>query len=324
MQQFITRQRRGRHFHYYKDGEKITDQSEVERINKLAIPPAWKEVRVAESPRAKVQATGIDAAGRKQAIYSATFRARQEKAKFERIISFARHLPALREQVDKDLAQKKLSKDKVLACIVKLMDQAYFRVGNDTYARQHQTYGITTLRSRHANITTTSVTFDFIGKSGKHHVKKIKDKQIARIIRQLDELPGQEIFKYIDNTDVLHTISSSDVNSYIKVHMGDEFTAKDFRTWGGTMLATTALAAKKRADNERGRKKAINKCIKHVAKRLGNTPAVAKSSYIDPRIIDAYLKTDSIREIQSTITSMKPEKYLQPDERCVLALLEKA
>lgn len=322
MKQFFTRQRRGKTYRYFDGEQPVTDERTIERLNKLAIPPAWREVQIARSPRAKVQAIGLDKAGRRQSIYSPTYRARQEATKFARIMSFGHKLPALRAQLQKDLARKKLSKEKVLACIVTLMDQAYFRVGNDTYAREHQTYGITTLRSRHATIKTTSVTFDFVGKSGKQHHKTIKDRQLARIIRQLDELPGYEIFKYIDNAGQLHQLHAGDVNAYIKHHMGDDYTAKDFRTWGGTLLAATALAATKPAAASKARQKNITRCVKRVAARLGNTPAVARQSYIDPRIIEKYLQSTIIHDTWQTIATMQPKKYLQPEEQCVLTLLE--
>lgn len=319
-----TRKKIGKNFHYFDDGHEITDPKIIERIRSLVIPPAWKNVTISSSPTAKVQATGIDKAGRTQALYHPDFRARQEKAKFERILSFAEHLPAMRRQVEKDLAKRTLSKEKVLACIVKLMDEEYFRVGNDIYAKSHQTYGITTLRSKHATITHSSVTFDFTGKSGQKHHKVIKDRQIARIIRQLDELPGYEIFEYIDENGAVHPIHSADVNAYIKQYMGEEFTAKDFRTWGGTLLATAALASAKRTKTERERKKVVTACIKRVAKKLGNTPAVARSSYIDARVLDAYMHSDELTEMAQAIAAIKPKKYLKSEEMFTLELLKKS
>lgn len=250
------------------------------------------------------------------------FRAQQEAKKFQRILDFAERLPKLRQQIDKDMSSRGLTKEKILACIVKLMDEAYFRVGNENYARDHQTYGITTLRSRHTDIHTSTVTFDFIGKSGKRHVKTIKNRQIARLMKRLDELPGNEVFQYVNEEGAICPISSSDVNQYIKQHMGEEFTAKDFRTWGGTLIATIQLAIAKRAATERERKKAITKCIKKVARQLGNTPAVARSAYVDPRIIDSYLKSDVLADFRDTITHMKPRKYLKPEEVYTLQLLK--
>lgn len=317
----ITRKRHGHGYAYYKNGQKISDPHEIKHLNSLTIPPAWREVKIAESKTAKVQATGVDAAGRQQSIYHPSFRARQEKAKFQRILKFAERLPSMRRQIEKDLARQKFRKEKVLALIVKLMDEAYFRVGNETYAREHQTYGITTIRRKHLSLRTDSVTFDFIGKSGQAHHKKISDRRIARLLRQLDELPGYEVFQYIDEHGKTHKITSRDVNDYIKTHMGEIFTAKDFRTWGGTLLATTELAAELPESNETKRKKRVTRCVKSVARRLGNTPAVTRGSYIDPRVISAYMDSNSLTTIRETVSHMKPKKYLSQEERCVMKLL---
>jgi DNA topoisomerase-1 len=321
----ITRRKSGLRFQYYSATGKITDKDEVKRINALAIPPAWKKVEIAPNPKTKVQARGYDAAGRLQAIYSPAFRLKQEKAKFEKILDFADALPKLRSVVEKDLRRNKLGKEKVLACIIKLIDREYFRVGNKQYAAQNQSYGITTLRSKHASISTTKVTFDFIGKSGKQHVKTIKDPKIARIVKQLDELPGQELFRYKDETGTMHDITSADVNAYIKEHMGDAFTAKDFRTWGGTMLATSAALAQKYDENASptAKKKAAQKIVKKVSKRLGNTPAIAKGSYIDPRVFEALDDGKTLPKLKSKMASMKPRKYMTTEEQLVLQLLRK-
>lgn len=324
MASFITRQKSGNKYRYFDGDSQITDETEIERINKLAIPPAWREVKIARSQSTKIQAKGYDSAGRLQSIYHPTFRLRQEKLKFDRILRFAEQLPKLRRQLDKDLARKRLGKEKVLACIVKLIDEAYFRVGNEQYAKENGHYGITTLRSKHADITTTTVTFDFVGKSGKEHVKKIKDPQLARIIKQLDELPGYEIFRYQDADGMMHDLHATDVNAYIKEHMGEEFTAKDFRTWGGTLLATSAIIKDQLEPNasQTARKKAVTRIVKSVAKKLGNTPAIAKASYIDPRVIVAYEEEVELPKLRKAMTSMRPKKYMSIDEQCVLRLLK--
>lgn len=325
MAYYITRRKQGKSFVYFNNGKQLTDESEIARINQLTIPPAWKDVEIAPSKAAKVQARGYDSAGRMQAIYSPAFRLKQEKLKFDRIMRFAEQLPALRRQVEKDLNRKRLGKEKVLACIVKLIDQAYFRVGNERYAKEHQSYGITTLRSKHAEISTNTVTFDFIGKSGQEQIKTIKDTQLARIIKQLDELPGYEIFRYQDKNGQMHDLHATDVNQYIKTHMGEDFTAKDFRTWGGTLLATSAIIKDElEADSsETARKKALTAIVKRVAKRLGNTPAVARSSYIDPRVLEAYQDGTSVPKLRKAMQNMRPKKYLTVDEQCVLRLLQK-
>ncbi len=319
----ISRKKHGNQFTYFKGESKITDNKQIERINSLAIPPAWKNVEIAISKSAKIPAKGVDAAGRIQAIYSQAFRMQQEKLKFDKILRFAEKLPALRKQVEKDLRRKRLDEQKVVACIVKLIDEHFFRVGNDHYAKEHQTYGVTTLRSKHANITKTTVTFDFIGKSGKQHVKKITNPQIIDIIKHLDELPGYEIFRFIDTQNVMHDIHSSNVNSYIKRHIGDEFSAKDFRTWGGTLLALSAFLLEVGEDlTSTQSKKIMQSVTKKVAKRLGNTPAVAKSSYIDPRIFTAFEDGSTIPKLRRTMQNMKPRKYLTVEEQCVLKVLK--
>jgi len=201
------------------------------------------------------------------------------------------------------------------------MDEAYFRVGNENYARDHQSYGVTTLRKKHTNIRTTTVTFDFIGKSGKRQQKTIKNRRFARIMKQLDELPGHEAFQYIGEDGKTHSITSSDVNLYIKENMGTDFTAKDFRTWGGTLIATSHLAHAKET-TKKAREKAIVQCVKEVAKHLGNTPAVARSSYIDPRILDTYLKTDILAGFPKAVAHMKTDPFFKPAEKATLNILK--
>jgi DNA topoisomerase-1 len=317
----ITRHKQGTGFSYQEHDSVISDQTLIDRIKSLSIPPAWQDVKISHSQRARVLALGFDSAGRQQTIYNPRFRAKQEKLKFDRILRFAEALPKLRRQIYKDLNRKRLRKDKVLACIVKLIDEDYFRVGNERYAVENKSYGITTLRSKHLDISGDTVTFDFIGKSGKEHIKQISDKQIARIVKQLDELPGYEIFRYQDEKGAMHDIASSDVNNYIKTHMGEEFTAKDFRTWGGTLLATTELLAADYTDNKKQQQKMVTTVVKHVAERLGNTPAIAKNSYIDPRVISAYVDRPQLQTVKQAMLNMQPKKYLSVDEQCVLQLI---
>lgn len=330
--QWITRQKIGKGYRYSHAGTIITDKDAVAYYKSLGIPPAWQDVRIAKNKEAKVLATGTDSAGRLQYIYNPAFRARQEQAKFERVLRFARALPYMRRVVDNDLKRPHLDYQKVMATVVTIMDRAYIRVGNETYAREHQSYGLTTMRSKHTSVDGNTVTFDFIGKSGRHHVKRITDKTLARIVRQLDNLPGYEVFKYYDysssETGKLKDVKSADVNAYIKDVMGEEFSAKDFRTWAGTLIASAELALAERADSERERKKAVTVCVRKVAKKLGNTPAIARSSYIDPRIIKSFMDGEDLRRVWKTVESMKSDKkdqgeeYLSPDERCVLSILE--
>lgn len=321
---YITRRKHGKLYHYFENDARITDKRVIERINKLAIPPAWQNVEIAKSSRSKIQTRGTDAAGRRQAIYHPTFRIRQEKLKYDRILRFAGQLPKLRRQIAHDLKRKRLGKEKVVACVVKLIDEAYFRVGNERYAKEHQTYGVTTLRSKHAEISSTKVTFSFTGKSNQEHEKTISDAQLARIIKQLDELPGYEIFRYQDTDGTMRDIHAADVNAYIKEHMGEEFTAKDFRTWGGTLLATSAILQEQleASSTKTAQKKAVANIVKQVAKRLGNTPAIARSSYIDPRVIVAYEDGVSIPKLKQAMQNMRPKTYLSIDEQCVIKLLQ--
>lgn len=322
-QRWYSRRRAGRGFRYFDDDERVTDQSLLEYFASLGIPPAWRDVQIAHNKRARILAIGSDGAGRRQYIYHPSFRAKQEQAKFERIVRFARALPRMREVTETHLAHKKLDREKVLACIVRLMDEAYFRVGNDVYAREHQSYGITTLRSKHTTVEGATIVFDFIGKSGQHQVKRITNRRLARIVKQLDELPGYEVFKYYDEDGHLTSTSSADVNAYIKDIMGEEFTAKDFRTWGGTLIAASELLQIEPASSDRERKKQVTARVKRVASRLGNTPAIARSSYIDPRVINSYMDGSDLRTLRTTMEKMEEDEFLTRDERCVLQLLER-
>jgi DNA topoisomerase-1 len=322
-------------FRYFDSaGQPVRDKEQVQYYTSLGIPPAWEDIRISASRGAKVLATGKDKAGRLQYIYHPNFRARQEQAKFERVLRFARALPRMRQVVGSDLRRPQLDYRKVMATIVSIMDRTYIRVGNDTYAKQNGSYGLTTLRSKHTTISGDTVTFDFIGKSGKHHVRRITDRTLARIVRQLDNLPGYEVFKYYDGSDgsakgKLKDVKSSDVNQYIKDVMGEEFSAKDFRTWAGTLIASVELALHERdverVASERQRKQAVSACIRKVAQKLGNTPAIARASYIDPRIIKSYMDGDDLRAVRDTVAKMetKTDKYLSREERCVMAVLEK-
>ncbi len=321
-QTYVTRRRSGKSYHYFEGDEQIKDDTKVDFYNSLRIPPAWQNVKIAPGSRARILATGTDKAGRLQYIYNPTFRARQEQAKFERIIRFARALPRMRRLTAKHLKHRKYDREKVLACIVRLMDQAYFRVGNDVYAKENQSYGLTTIRSKHVSVKGDTITFDFVGKSNKRHVKHITDRSLARIVKKLDELPGYEVFKYYDDDGQLKDVKSGDVNTYIKEIMGEEFTAKDFRTWGGTLLASAELASAAPAATPKERKKAVTMCVKKVAKKLGNTPAIARGSYIDPRLINAYEANQDLGRIWRTVQKMKKTAYLSADEQCVMQVLE--
>lgn len=321
MSRYIERTKRGKGFRYTLQGKSV-DKATLSRIASLAVPPAWTDVRISVSDRSKVQATGYDANGRKQYIYSKAHTAKADAAKFDRITSFAEKLPKLRKQVQKDMRRWRFDKRKVAAAAVSLMDQEYFRVGNHSYARSNKTYGLTTLRSKHLTVKGGKVIFDFVGKSGQEHHKVISDEQIAKIIKKLDDMPGYELFRYYDKKGELHNLTSADVNEYIKNVMGDDYSAKDFRTWGGTLLAAVELARESRPTTKTARKKAMTDCVKRVAKKLGNTPAIAKSSYIDPRIFKAYESKDGIAQVYETVKGMRPPKYISKDEALAMKVLE--
>ncbi|HEX5448085.1 MAG TPA: hypothetical protein VFW90_02700 [Candidatus Saccharimonadales bacterium] len=322
---YVERKRTGKKsFNYFHDGRPVTSKTELAYYKSIGVPPAWQDVKIAVSHNARIQATGTDKAGRLQYIYHPKFRARQEKEKFERILRFARALPKMRRTIHQHLALTGLPREKVLACVVQLMDKEYFRVGNEVYAKENQSYGLTTLRGKHTRVWGDTIIFDFIGKSGQAHLKKVTDKRLAQIIKKLDELPGYEIFKYIDEDGEIHDIHSDDVNEYIKEVMGEEFSAKDFRTWGGTLLASMELSQTERSRHINERKKVVTECVKKVAQKLGNTPAIARASYIDPRVIKAYVDTNDLYKVREAVKTLRRADYLTADEHCVLNLLEKS
>lgn len=318
----ITRTHRGGGF-VYRDGRKtISAKRELARIEKLAIPPAWTDVEISRSSTSKVLARGIDAAGRTQTLYGPAFRRKQEREKFARILRFAQRLPRLRKQVEKDLRRRHLGEDKVVACVVKLIDQEFFRVGNPEYARKNGHYGVTTLRRKHTDVTSRRVTFDYVGKSGKRQVKTVRDPQLVRLLAQLERMPGHEIFRFFDEDGIIHDVDSKRVNAYVKRHMGEEFSAKYFRTWGGTLLATSALLAVE-SDDETAEATIIRNVVADVADRLGNTPAVTKDAYIDPRVFGAFEDGVTIPEVRAAMSRMRPRKHLTVEEQCVLQVLRK-
>ncbi len=319
----ITRELADGSFVYRLNGRRITRQREIERIDALAIPPAWTDVEIARSPSAKVLARGVDAAGRTQAIYHPSFRRRRDREKFDRVLRFAERLPRLRARVDRDLRRRTLGRDRVVACVIRLIDQEFFRVGNPEYARRYRSYGVTTLRQKHVRASAAAVTFDFIGKSGKRHLRRVRDPRVARIIARLAEMPGQDIFRFFDEDGIVRNVESRHVNDYVKRHAGEEFTAKDFRTWGGTLLAASALLAldPEELSTPSRSAAAMRRIVREVAERLGNTPAVTKSSYIDPRVFDAAEDRERLERVRSARARMRPRRYFSVEEQSALALL---
>lgn len=306
----IKRRRRGRGFTYIDmQGETIRESEARQRFNNLAIPPAWTDVWICPDKNGHIQVTGRDDKGRKQYIYHPRWQEVRNQAKFNRLLLFGQTLPQLRAQIDKDLRRHGLPRERVIAAIIRLLEETLIRVGNEQYARQNDSYGLTTLRSDHVDVTATTLHFDFRGKSGKDQQVVIRDPRAARVVRQCQELPGQELFKYHDEEDNLQSVGSADVNDYLYAVMGEEFTAKDFRTWGGTVAAVRAFRQLGPGESERDIQKKVVEAIKMVAATLGNTPAICRDYYIHPAVIDAYQERvffDIAREANETITDSTP------------------
>jgi len=271
------------------DGARITDETVLARIRALRIPPAWREVRIARGESAPLQAVGIDKKGRTQYRYHARFRAHREEEKFLRVVEFGEALPHLRRRVRSDLKRPVLDRTRVLAAIVRLIDQGFFRIGNDKSARSELTYGLTTIRGKHVEVEGDIVRFDYIGKWKKAHRRAIEDPDVAAIVRLLQGLPQKELFGFIDGPKV-RRIRDRQVNDYIQSIIGENFTAKDFRTWAGTLLCSIALAMEGQAPSKAERKRKIKRAVQAAADQLGNTPAVCRSSYICPRLLDEYVE----------------------------------
>lgn len=320
----IRRHRAGRGFRYVgPGGGPIADESELRRIRKLAIPPAWTDVWISPDPRGHLQATGRDAKGRKQYRYHERFREIRDETKYERMLDFAKALPKIRARVDADLGAARLTREKVLATVVHLLETTLIRVGNEEYAKENRSYGLTTLRERHVDVDGSRVRFRFRGKSGKEHDVDVRDRRVARVIEQLQELPGQELFCYVGDDGEVHTVDSDDVNAYLREIAGQEFTAKDFRTWAGTVLAAKALSAIEHVENVRIAKKHVTEAVERVAARLGNTRTVCRKCYIHPAIVDAYLDGDLARTLRGRATKQLDRDDLTEDEERVLRFLER-
>lgn len=320
----ITRQRSGKGFSYKgPDGRTITDKAERKRLVSLAIPPAYVDVWICPDPRGHIQATGRDAKGRKQYRYHPEFRELRDSSKYDRMLDFARGLPQLRAQVDADMSRRGLPVEKVLATIVFLLENTMIRVGNTRYARENKSHGLTTLRMRHVTLDGNQVRFKFKGKSGKEWNLGLRDRRVARIIRAVQEIPGQHLFQYVDDDGARRQVTSTEVNDYLRQITGRQVTAKDFRTWTGTVLAALALAEYEKADSEAAAKRNVRDAIESVAARLGNTPTICRQCYVHPQIIDAYLADELRLELADTIDDTLTQTDLRPEETQVLRFLKK-
>jgi DNA topoisomerase-1 len=320
----IRRRRAGKGFSYIgPDGERITDPDRLAWLKGLAIPPAWTDVWISPVRHGHLQATGRDARGRKQYRYHPRWRQVRDEAKYGRLIEFARALPRIRRRTDRDLRRRGFPREKVLALVVRLLEATLIRVGNDEYARENRSYGLSTMRDRHVEVRGPTMRFAFRGKGGKEHEIDVRDERLARIVRRLQELPGQTLFQYHDADATRQDITSEDVNAYLRDISGDDFTAKDFRTWAGTVAAAMALQEFSEIDDEAGRKRAIVRAIETVAEQLGNTPTVCRACYVHPDVLDAYLDGSFVEALTRRATGVgRGAHALRAPEAAVLGLLQ--
>lgn len=324
----FSRRRRGKGWEFRDaEGKTISDVDDRSRILKLAIPPAWTRVWICPHPRGHLQATGRDDRGRKQYRYHAGWRQVRDAHKFERLAAFGKALPKIRAQVLEDMNRSGLPREKVIATIVRLLDVTFIRVGNASYAKENGSYGLTTLRRKHVEVSGSVVRFSFTGKSGKEHEIEWRDRKAAAVVKRCNELPGHHLFQYVDDDGERRIVGSEDVNEYLKQSTSESFTAKDFRTWGGTVLAACSLSAREQTGDDRLTKRLAKEAIEEVAFHLGNTPAIARSSYIHPLVIDSFMdgslhETLAIRQPRKPVAADAPR--LRPDERAVLRFLERS
>ena len=321
----IRRVKRGRSFAYLRpDGKALKDAGTLERIRKLVIPPAWRNVWIAPDPLGHLQVTGVDARGRKQYRYHPRWREVRDETKYNRMLEFGRALPVIRRRTQADLRRHGLPREKVLAAVVQLLEKTFIRVGNDEYARTNRSYGLTTMRDGHVRIAGSKVKFIFRGKSGVEHDLELDDPHLARIVKQCRDLPGQELFQYRGAEGHVIDVGSADVNAYLQEITGRDFTSKDFRTWAGTVLAATLLREYESVDSHARAKRNIVRAVEEVAKKLGNTKAVCRKCYIHPAIFDAYLDGTMAKAVaQRAARATRSIGRVTAAEAAVLGLLQR-
>jgi DNA topoisomerase I len=318
------RRKSGKNFRYLRpDGSRLSDIAAVKRICSLAIPPAWTDVWICPFADGHMQATGRDARGRKQYRYHVRFREVRDSTKYEHVLAFARILPSIRATVREHMTLPGLPREKVVATVVYLLDKTLIRVGNDDYAKQNKSYGLTTLKNRHVEVDGSDVRFQFVGKSGKRWTTKIRDRRVAKIIGACQELPGQELLQYRGEDGLIEDVTSSDVNSYLHEITGQDVTAKDFRTWAGTVLAALALKEIEGFDSEAQAKKNVRAAIEKVAERLGNTPAICRKCYVHPEVLETYFDGTLVDEITARLETIPCDRIvgLEPEEAAILTML---
>lgn len=321
----IRRKKTGQRMVYLgADGETIKDPETLARIRSLAIPPAWRDVWICPIAHGHLQATGIDAKGRKQYRYHSRWREMRDETKYDRMRVFGRVLPTLRARVERDLSRPGLPREKILATIVRLLETTLIRVGNEEYARQNESFGLTTMHDRHVDVAGSTLTFEFRGKSGISHTIDLTDRRLAKIVKQSQDLPGFELFQYVDKDGERRSVDSSDVNAYLKEISGEDFTAKDFRTWAGTVLAARALQEFQAFDSQAQAKRNVVQAIEAVAKRLGNTKAVCRKCYIHPTVITLYMDGSLLKTLNRRVKKELTQSLhgLPAEEAAVLTLLQ--
>lgn len=321
----LARKRSGKAFRYVDaEGKPVRDEDTLARIKSLAIPPAWVDVWICPSDRGHIQATGRDEKGRKQYRYHPRWREVRDDAKYGRMTAFGLALPRIREATDADLKLAGMPRRKVLAAVVQLLERSLIRVGNEEYARTNKSFGLTTMRNRHVEVEGATIEFQFKGKSGVKHQISIQDRRLARVVARCQDLPGQELFTYIDDDGQPQHVGSADVNDYLREVSGADFTAKDFRTWAGTVLASLALQEFEAFDSDAQAKRNVVQAVERVAERLGNTPSVCRKCYVHPAVLDAYLEGSMLDALRArTDREMKKSMGdLKPEEAAVLALLQ--
>ena len=319
----IRRKRTGKGFSYRTSRGAKPDDATLKRIRSLAIPPAWTDVWICPRADGHIQATGRDTRGRKQYRYHPLFREVRESTKYHRMLAFAESLPAVRAKVHEHLSQRGLTRERVLATVVYLLEATLIRVGSDEYAKTNKSYGLTTLKNRHVDVIGDTLKFNFKGKSGKVWKLNMRDRRIAKVIRACQDLPGQELFQCVDDNGEIRDVTSSDVNDYLREITGEDITAKDFRTWHGTVLAALALSEFQKFDSEAGAKRNIRDAIQKVAARLGNTPTICRKCYVHPEILNTYVEGSLLLEVKEKVEQELREDLaeLQPEEVAVLTLL---
>ncbi|MDY6813548.1 MAG: DNA topoisomerase IB [Pseudomonadota bacterium] len=319
----ISRIRRGRGYSFYRpDGELVTDQAERERLKTLAVPPAWEAVWICALPNGHLQATGRDARQRKQYIYHQRWVTLRQKVNFERMVAFGEALPAIRAGVDRDLQRRGLPRERVLALVVEVLENTLIRIGNPRSARENRTFGLTTLRNRHIELRGDRIHFAFRGKSGIEREIDVRDARCARALRRCQQLPGQRLFQYLDEDGARREVDSRDVNAYLKELAEGDFTAKDFRTWGGTLQALEFLLAQSPADDQQARHRQSVAALRHAAEHLGNTLAVCRRHYVHPGLIEAW-EAGRLGDLVRPAMDAAARAYLEESERRLLGLLRR-